>query len=88
MFAGTAISAIVLLLVVFLIIYPLTKKIVPNNTIWITGVIVGAIILVCGGALILTAATHLIFMGIFLICFGALTLLAMYKLRAYKTNPK
>lgn len=82
MFAGMALAAIVALLVVFLIIYPLLKKIIPISQIWIVDVILTMIICAIGLGLILTAKVHLILMGMFLICFGALILLIIRKYRA------
>lgn len=81
MFAGMALAAIAALLVIFLIIYPLVKKIVPISLIWIADVIVAIFILGIGIGLIITATVHLLLMGIFTICFGALTLLIIRKCR-------
>lgn len=81
MFAGMVLAAIVALLVLFLIVYPLLKKIIPTDLIWIADAILAIIICTTGIALILKATVHLLLMGVFIICFGALTLMVIRKCR-------
>jgi len=81
MFAGTFLTAIIALLLFFYIIYPLLKRIVPTNLIWVADVIIAFLIIGMGVGLISTVKVHLILVGMFIIVLGAFTLLLFSKYR-------
>ena len=81
MFGGMALAAISVLLVLFLVVYPLLKSVVPRRAIVLVDFIVGILLVAISIGLIATCSVHLILMGILVISFGIFTLVAVRKLR-------
>jgi hypothetical protein len=81
MFGGMVLAAVAVLLVVFLVAYPLFKAIVPTSAVVLVDILIGIILLAICVGLIATFSVHLIIMGILVLSFGSITLLILRSAR-------
>jgi hypothetical protein len=81
MFGGMALAAVAILLVIFLVVYPLFKSIVPKSAVVLVDILVGILLLAICVGLVATFSVHLIVMGILVLSFGSITLLVIRNTR-------
>jgi hypothetical protein len=81
MFGGMALAAVAVLLVVFLVVYPLFKNLVPNSAVVLVDVLIGILLIAICIGLIVTFSVHLILMGVLVLAFGSITLLIIRNTR-------